>query len=104
MVELDVVDDGDVGQILQELRGLVEEGAVVFVAFDDELAAAADPVAAVSPKFSAMPPMSTLGSAPPCVSSQPVSDVVVVLPCVPAMTIERAPQRKCSRIASGSEQ
>ena len=38
--------------------------------------------------------MSTLGSAPPCASSQPVSDVVVVLPWVPAMTIERAPQRK----------
>ncbi len=51
-----------------------------------------------------MPPTSTLGSTPPLVSSQPVSDVVVVLPCVPAMTIDRAPQRKCSRIASGSEQ
>ena len=38
MVELDVVDDGDVGQILQELRGLVEERAVVFVALDDEVA------------------------------------------------------------------
>ena len=29
VIELDVVDDGDVGQILQELRGLVEERAVV---------------------------------------------------------------------------
>ena len=38
--------------------------------------------------------MSTLGSAPPWVSSHPVSDVVVVLPWVPAMTIDRAPQRK----------
>ena len=47
VVELDVVDDGDVGQVLQELRRLVEERAVVFVAFDDELAAAADPVAAL---------------------------------------------------------
>ena len=51
-----------------------------------------------------MPPTSTLGSTPPWVSSQPASDVVVVLPCVPAITIERAPHRKCSRIASGSEQ
>ena len=40
-----------------------------------------------------MPPTSTLGSAPPWVSSQPVSAVVVVLPCVPAMTIDsRAPE------------
>ena len=45
MVELDVVDDGDVGQVLQELRGLVEERAVVFVAFDDEVASTAHPVA-----------------------------------------------------------
>ena len=45
VVELDVVDDGDVGQVLQELRRLVEERAVVFVAFDDEVAARADAVA-----------------------------------------------------------
>ena len=46
VVVLDVVDDGDVGQVLQELRGLVEERAVVLVPLDDELAAAADAVAA----------------------------------------------------------
>ena len=45
VIELDVVDDGDVGQVLQELRGLVEEGAVVLVALDDEVAALPDPVA-----------------------------------------------------------
>ena len=45
VIELDVVDDGDVRQVLQELRGLVEERAVVFVAFDDEVAAAADAIA-----------------------------------------------------------
>ena len=45
VVELDVVDDGDVGQVLQELRGLVEERAVVLVAFDDELASAAEAIA-----------------------------------------------------------
>jgi hypothetical protein len=45
VVELDVVDDGDVGEVLQELRGLVEERAVVFVAFDDEVAAGTHPVA-----------------------------------------------------------
>ena len=46
VIELDVVDDGDVRQVLQELGGLVEEGAVVLVAFDHELAAAADAIAA----------------------------------------------------------
>src|SRR5439155_15198403 len=40
MVELDVVDHGDVGQVLQELRRLVEERAVVLVAFDHEIAPA----------------------------------------------------------------
>ena len=105
VVELDVVDDGDVRQVLQELRRLVEVGAVVFVALDHEIAARAEPVARpASPKFSAMPPTSTVGSSLPCVSSHPVSDVVVVLPCVPARTIDRDPQRKWSRTTSGSEQ
>src|SRR5688572_4298234 len=37
MIELDVVDDGDVRQIFQKLRGLVEVRTVVLVAFDDEV-------------------------------------------------------------------
>jgi hypothetical protein len=40
-----------------------------------------------------MPPTSTDGSRFACVKSQPVSAVVVVLPCVPAMTIGRDVQR-----------
>ena len=36
VIELDVVDDHRIGQVMQELRPLVEEGAVVFVAFQDE--------------------------------------------------------------------
>ncbi len=47
VVELDVVHDGDIGEILQELGCLVEEGAVVFVPLDDELAAAAHAVTAL---------------------------------------------------------
>jgi len=39
MVEFDVVDDRDVGQVLQELGRLVEVGAVVLIAFDDEVPA-----------------------------------------------------------------
>ena len=47
VVVLDVVHDGDVGQVLEELRRLVEERAVVLVALDHELAAAADAIAAL---------------------------------------------------------
>src|SRR5262245_41870307 len=47
MVVLDVADDRDVRQILEELRRLVEERAVVLVAFDDELTAASDAETAV---------------------------------------------------------
>jgi hypothetical protein len=52
------------------------------------------PMRKLPSKFSAMPPMNTLGSAPPWVNSHPVNDVVVVLPWVPAITTERAAQRK----------
>src|SRR5262245_11991490 len=45
VVELDVVDHRDVRQVLEELRRLVEEGAVVFVAFDHEVTALADTIA-----------------------------------------------------------
>src|SRR5687767_2043529 len=44
VIELDVVDDGDVGQVFEKLRTLVEECAVVLVAFDDEVTAAADAI------------------------------------------------------------
>ena len=47
VIELDVVDDGDVRQVFQELGGLVEECAVVLVPFDHELPAAADAIAAL---------------------------------------------------------
>ena len=47
VVVLEVADDGDVGQILQKLGGLVEERAVVFVALDHEIPAVPQAVAAV---------------------------------------------------------
>ena len=43
MVELEVVDDGDLGQVMDELAALVEEGGVVFVALDDEPLAVGEP-------------------------------------------------------------
>ena len=70
---------------------------LVFVRYDVSL----DAVKALVEKFSTT---STVGSSLPCVNSQPVSDVVVVLPCVPATTTDSAPQRNWSRIISGSEQ
>ena len=72
--------------------------------FDDELAPAAEPIArAVVAEVAgdAAEQHARVGSA--AVNTQPVSAVVVVLPCVPAMTIDRAPHRKCSRTASGSD-
>ncbi len=62
-----------------------------------------DPSRKLPSKFAAIPPISTVGSMPPAVSSHPARAVVVVLPCVPAMTMDRACHRKCSRMASGSE-
>ena len=35
MIELDVIDDGQLGQVMQELRALIEESRIVFVAFQD---------------------------------------------------------------------
>ena len=107
VVELDVADDRDVRQVLQELRRLVEEGAVVLVALDDELAAAAraDSSSPSSPKFAAMPPTSRLGSRP-AGRQQPRRPAPSSSSCRACRrsTIDRAPQRKCSRTASGSEQ
>ena len=45
VIELDVVDDGNIGQILQELGGLVEERAVVLIAFNDEVSSFSEAVA-----------------------------------------------------------
>ena len=56
------------------------------------------------PSPTGTPPTNSAGSRPASVRMWPTSDVVVVLPWVPASTIERAPQRNRSRTASGSEQ
>lgn len=36
VIELEVVDDGDFGEVVDELGALVEKGGVVLIAFDDE--------------------------------------------------------------------
>ena len=104
VVELDVADDGDVGQVLQELRGLVEEGAVVLVALDHELAAAARCGSSAS-KFAAMPPMSTLGIAAGVrrAATRPATWWSSCRACRRSRS-ERRRHRKWSRTASGSEQ
>ena len=43
VIELEVVDDGDFGQVMDELAALVEERRVVFVALDDEPFAVGEP-------------------------------------------------------------
>src|SRR5437763_166014 len=48
-----------------------------------------------------MPPTTMLGSRPADSSSQAISDVVVVFPCVPATTMECFPLMKSWSIASG---
>ena len=37
MVELDVINNDELGQVVDKFRALVEEGGVVFVAFNDEI-------------------------------------------------------------------
>src|SRR4051812_7447545 len=36
VIELEIVDDRDFGQVMNELAALVEKRGVIFVAFDDE--------------------------------------------------------------------
>src|SRR5690606_30942010 len=36
VIKLDVVDDGDLGQVVHELRLLIKIGSVIFVTLDDE--------------------------------------------------------------------
>ena len=43
VIELEVVDDGDFGQVMDELAALVEKRRVVFVALDDEPFAVGEP-------------------------------------------------------------
>ena len=42
MIKFDVVDDGYFGQVVHELRPLVEVGSVVFIALDNEKIAVGD--------------------------------------------------------------
>ena len=57
----------------------------------------------LEPKLPVTPPMRKLGSRPPSVSSHAASDAVVVLPWVPATTMDRRSQSHVSRTVSGSE-
>src|SRR5205814_1822284 len=43
MIEFEVIDNRDLGQVMNELAALVKEGGVVFVAFDDEPIAVREP-------------------------------------------------------------
>src|SRR5258706_2588912 len=43
VIELKIVDDGHLGQVMDELAALVEKGGVIFVAFNDEPLAFGEP-------------------------------------------------------------
>ena len=47
------------------------------------------PATALEPNTATLPPTMMVGSKPACWSTRPVSVVVVVLPCVPAMPMPR---------------
>src|SRR5205823_10704812 len=42
MIEFDIVDDGDLREVMHELRAFIEVSRVVLVAFDDEVIAVGD--------------------------------------------------------------
>ena len=55
------------------------------------------------PKFTGMPPMKKLGSNPAATSTQDISEVVVVLPWVPATTTECLPSMRNRPRAWGND-
>ena len=67
----------------------VQEAAVALVGLGDQVVAAAEPRVARR-RASSWPPMTKVGSRPPSASTLASSDVVVVLPCVPATAIAAA--------------
>ena len=47
VVEFDIVDDQDVGQVVEKLSPFGKEGAVVFIPFDNEVLTLAEAVGTV---------------------------------------------------------
>ena len=90
--------------VVEELRSLVEERGVVLVAFDDELAAPAQAPGLPEVQRHAADQERRDRARRPC-STCASSDEVVVLPCVPATTTERACRRPAGtacRTATGT--
>jgi hypothetical protein len=79
VVELEVVDDDQLGQVMEELAALVEEGGVVLVALDDPVGALL--LRAALRQVFRQAADEVGGLAPACSKIQARSEVVVVLPC-----------------------
>jgi hypothetical protein len=94
VVVFKVVEDGHQRPVVHELAALVEEGGVVLIGLDHELAALAQ--RAETPKSSATPPIRKPGERPALSSSQVRMVVVVVLPWVPATARVSRPGSTCS--------
>ena len=91
--------DRHVRQVVDELRPLVEEGAVVLVALDHEVRPAAEAVAALEVDRHAADRND--GSSPASWSRKARRLVVVVFPCVPATTSEVRGRRNSSASEAG---
>ena len=103
VVELDVVDDDQFGQVVDELAALVEKRGVVFVALDDVIGRVVEPRALGRDCWAGRRSCSR-GRGPRIWSTQVSRLVVVVLPCVPVTTRLWRPRRKKNFNTSGSEQ
>ena len=100
-IHLQVVDDGHLGEVVDELAAFVEEGGVVFVALQDEPVGIGETAWL---KLAGIPPIRKDGFNPADSNTQASKEVVVVFPWVPVTTSERLPRMKHSFSSSGREQ
>jgi len=100
MVEFDRRKNDGLRKVMQELGAFIEESGIVFVAFNVKCLPWRR--AKLLPKFSAIPP--TRMTDLTCRLKNPCQHgIVVVLPCVPAITIGCRVRRKRSNRISGMD-
>ncbi len=101
MIELEVVEDCRARTVMDELRALVAEGGVVLVGLDRRRRATRS--GAPTRQFCGTPPTRKPGFSPASSSIHASSEVVVVLPCVPATASTQRPASTCSASHCGPE-
>ena len=96
VVEFDAGENSAARAVVEELWPLVEEGRVVFIPLHYE--EGATPKFIVGPEVARNTAICLAWSDPADSRTQAMSDVVVVLPCVPATTIGwRSPRKNSAR-------